>query len=482
MQARRPAGEFEILEPRRETRADLKLLAIMGAGVSGAVCATGIAAGGVEGGAYALVGAIASVALLAYVFAPARPVYRGDRAVAERFFLTKLVFAAFAVRLVCAWILHMGDAWRSIGGDEGTFHGNASLNTLWLRQDILYRHNFKFQDTHEVGYIYLLTSIYYTFGISKFIPLVLNAAVGACIVYPVHSLAGRWGGRIAARRAALVVAFFPSLILWSSLMVRDVMMLFFIIACLWTADELRRRFRVGTLVALAGCIAAMATLRTYIAALVTVAVAISLLMGRKSTRQSLWIGGLVIVGVVVAVRQTGVGLSEAGRANLEYLAMMRTFNAMGVNAAGSLGTDVDISTPTKALVYLPEGLLYFYLSPLPWQISSSRQVFAILDLLVWYPMLFAGLWGAVWLVRRRLRAALPLLLVVVGISVLYALVEGNIGIIFRHRGQIVVPFCVLAGVGFALRKRAAAREAKARGRPVPLDASPAGALRPAPGL
>jgi hypothetical protein len=460
----------------------LKLLAIMGVAVSGAVCATGIASGGIDGGAFALVGAIATVALLAYVFAPARPVYRGDRAVAERFFLTKLVFAAFAVRLVCAAILHLGDLWHSIGGDEGTFHSNASLMTLWLSKDIAYRHHFKFKDTHEVGYIYLLTSLYYTFGISKFIPLVLNAAVGACIIYPVHSLAGRWGGRLAARRAALVAAFFPSLILWSSLMVRDVLMLFFIIACLWTADELRRRFRPGTLVALGGCIAAMATLRTYIAALVTVAVALSLLMGRRSTRQSLWIGGIVIVGIVVAVRETGIGLNEASRANLEYLSMIRTYNAMGVNAAGSLGTDVDISTPTKALVYLPEGLLYFYLSPLPWQISSSRQVFAVLDLLVWYPMLFLGLTGTVWLVRRRLRAALPLLLVVVGISVLYALVEGNIGIIFRHRGQIVVPFCVLAGVGFALRRRAAAREAKALGRPVPLHAPAASALRPSPGL
>ena len=38
------------------------------------------------------------------------------------------------------------------------------------------------------------------------------------------------------------------------------------------------------------------------------------------------------------------------------------------------------------------------------------------------------------------------------ITVLYALVEGNVGIIFRHRAQVIAPMMVIAGVGLAVRR------------------------------
>ncbi|HEU4395533.1 MAG TPA: hypothetical protein VFS92_08195, partial [Planctomycetota bacterium] len=124
------------------------------------------------------------------------------------------------------------------------------------------------------------------------------------------------------------------------------------------------------------------------------------------------------------------------------------------------------------------GLAYFYLSPFPWQIGSPRQVMAVVDLLVWYSILPAVFYGMVWLLRRRFRAILPLLLVVIGISVLYALVEGNIGIIFRHRAQIIVPLCAVAGVGTALRRRAARKESRLLEGALPLDPAARGSLRP----
>ena len=49
------------------------------------------------------------------------------------------------------------------------------------------------------------------------------------------------------------------------------------------------------------------------------------------------------------------------------------------NIAKFFHTTADISTPEKALVFLPKGMAYFLLAPFPWMLGSIRQV---LDLFI----------------------------------------------------------------------------------------------------
>ena len=332
------------------------------------------------------------------------------------------------------------------------------------------------------GYFYFVGTMYHAFGVTKFVPLLLNCVIGAATVYPIHALAGHLGGRVAARRAALLVAYFPSLVLWSGLMVRDCVVLFFLATALLAAWHLRRRFSLAHLGALVVCLAALSTLRTYMFILVAVAIAASLVIGQRNAARAVATGGVLMLALVVAIQQTRLGDSEMERANLEFLQKQRVLNAMGSTGAGSMGTEVDISTPTAALTYLPIGLAYFYLSPFPWQIGSPRQGLAVLDLLLWYSILPSVFFGMAWLLKRRFRAILPLLLVVIGISVLYALVEGNIGIIFRHRSQIIVPLCAVAGVGAALRRRRARKESRLLEGSLPVHPAARGPLGAPEGL
>jgi hypothetical protein len=68
--------------------------------------------------------------------------------------------------------------------------------------------------------------------------------------------------------------------------------------------------------------------------------------------------------------------------------------------------------------------------------------------------------------RHRFRDASMLILCVAVITILYALVEGNVGIIFRHRAQVIAPVMVFAGIGIAARRE------RSRAAPAP---PPAGA-------
>jgi hypothetical protein len=459
----------------------MKILAAVGIFLCIAFGGVGVALGGVEG-MWLLLGVCGlGLVACAYLLEPSRWV-EPTAAVDERGFLAKLVMKAILLRCLVSVFLHITGAYDYLGGDEGTFDANGQIFCLWLQKLLPFSLGQRLAGRDEVGYPYLVGAIYYTFGVSKFLPLLLNCVIGGCLVYPVHALAGRFGGRDAARRAAVLVAYFPSLVLWSALMVRDVWALMGIMGALYFGDRLRREFRVRHLIAAVACLALLAVVRGYLLYIVGAGYVLTFLLRRSSVPRTLFVGGLLMVGVMLAVRSDVLPAYSLGQLDLQSMADMRRYNAMGPNPQASLGTDVDISTPMGALSYLPLGLLYFYLSPLPWQIGSPRQFMAIVDLVVWYSMLPAAVVGLVWLVRHRARSVFPLVFAVIGISVLHGLVEGNIGIIFRHRAQIIVPLAVMAGVGYAVRKRAQARENRALEGPVPVHAAARGALGPSPGL
>jgi hypothetical protein len=460
----------------------MKLFAAVGLIVCIALVVVGSSFGGGGGVALSLgAGALAAFLLLRLLAPSSWEVDRSSSERGERAFLAKIVFWAFLARGAVSLVLHQTGWWEYLGADEGTFDSNGRVFFLFLRGDLPFSVGSKLGAHDEVAYPYLVGALYYAFGLSKFLPLLVNCAAGAALVYPIHALAGRFGGRQAARRAAFLVAFFPSLVLWSALMVRDVWALLFIAGALYYADRIRRHIALQDLAGLLGCAAALSFFRSYIAIIVLAAIAVALVLARRSVPKAVFSGITVMVLLILALRVGAMNDALFDRADFQSLSQIRHFNSLGSTGAGSLGT-ADVSTPTAALTYLPLGLLYFYCSPLPWQVGSPRQVLALADLLLWYACLPAVVYGMAWLLRHRFRAALPLLLAVIGISVLYALVEGNIGIIFRHRAQIIVPLCAVAGVGYALKKRRARKESRALEGPVPDYAPPRGALRPAPGV
>jgi len=108
---------------------------------------------------------------------------------------------------------------------------------------------------------------------------------------------------------------------------------------------------------------------------------------------------------------------------------------------------VDISTPTGALAFLPIGLFYFVFAPFPWMLGSIRQIVAMPEMLYWYTLMPAMVRGGRILLRKRGRESLFLLLLLISLSVGYAIGQGNIGTMFRHRAQVLPIFLILAAVG-----------------------------------
>jgi hypothetical protein len=119
---------------------------------------------------------------------------------------------------------------------------------------------------------------------------------------------------------------------------------------------------------------------------------------------------------------------------------------------------------TRTLSYLPKGFAYALFAPFPWAATRSLDLLTVPEMLVWYVALVLNPVVA-WRRRDNFGALMPLLLYVAGLLVLFALAEGNIGTLYRHRGMVVPFVIVIAAPGLlAIGRWASARARTVVGR------------------
>ncbi|MBI4348323.1 MAG: hypothetical protein HY553_15890 [Elusimicrobia bacterium] len=97
----------------------------------------------------------------------------------------------------------------------------------------------------------------------------------------------------------------------------------------------------------------------------------------------------------------------------------------------------------RTLEYIPRGLSHSLFAPFPWQIRRPVDVLPLPEMVVWYVCLAA----ATATLLRRWRSWRELLLLGAfsfGMLLLLALVEGNVGTLYRHRGMATPWILVLS--------------------------------------
>lgn len=319
-------------------------------------------------------------------------------------------------------------------------------------------------DLHgRTGYYVWNASIYAIVGFVPLAPTLLNALFGGLAVVLAYRLARTLAGDDAARLAALLTAFCPSLVLWSSLNLKDAAAILAILVALRGAQRIALGSGPAGLVALAAGLGLLGELRGYLAAVAALSVAVALVLPRLAgPRAPLALVALLAVGAIVL---TAIGPIEglADEASLESLDRARRELAFGASAYHG---EADVATLGGALSFLPVGLAYFLFAPAPWQVWNARQVLTLPEMLAWYALLPQVVAGFAFALRARAGAALPLATFALFATVSYALAESNLGTAYRHRAQVLVIFLVFAAIGLAHRRerRAAAAAAHAGGR------------------
>ncbi len=422
------------------------------------------------GGVVYLLPAVGPGALAFCVLVSLPTLYVLARSGDEKQFLLRLFLLAVLARVIVASIIYLANLQEFFGGDANTYHlFGESLNQSWHGDDY---HGGRYatfisSGVGAWGMLYVVAAVYEVLGANMFAIQLINASVGASTAVVVfYTTQILFGNSRVSKLAALLVAFFPSLILWSSQALKDGLIIMALALCILATLKLMEKISFGYLVVLGVCLAALLSLRFYIFYMMAAAVGGSFVIGLKSANAKNFIHRFVAIGAIGLVftwfgviRFATVQFEKYG--NLQMVAMSRLDQAR--NAESGFAKDVDVQTTEGALTVIPIGLIYLLFAPFPWQLASLRQSIALPEMIVWwaaFPLLVLGLWYAV---KHRLRQVSPIVLFTTMLTLAYSVFQGNVGTAYRQRSQLLVFYFIFVAVGAVILKEKAEdrdREAK----------------------
>jgi hypothetical protein len=375
----------------------------------------------------------------------------------QRVFLLRVFVAGLLIRMAVGALINAFQLQDFFGGDAITYDFlGITLLDSW-RSGVVQPAEFKdLALTSGWGMPYLVAGVYALTGQNTLAVQFVNAVIGAATA-PIIFLCARhvFQNLRVAKLAAVCVAFYPSLILWSSQGLKDGPIVFLLALTMLATLRLGERLSVKYIVLIVLAMFAVLTLRFYVFYMLAAAVGGAFVIGmRPVASQSLarqlaivlFLGlGLTYLGVL---RTAGAQFEQFG--NLQAVQTTRADLARSANSG--FGQDVDVSTTSGALSAVPVGMTYLLFAPFPWQVASLRQSLTLPEMVAWwasFPLLVMGIW---FTLRYRMRQALPILIFTTMLTLAYSIFQGNVGTAYRQRSQILVFYFIFVAVGAVLMK------------------------------
>lgn len=362
--------------------------------------------------------------------------------------------SAFAVRVGFAVIIRALGISDFFAPDRNGYEaGGQALATNWAGGSFVSPEMVVRRYSGDLNFYHYLNGVSFYLGSGPWLILLLNCLIGALVPGLVASIASHLGGTPTSRRyAALLGAFFPSMVLWSSINIRDIWALTAILFALDSALAVRERPSVVRFAVLAASMSLLGLLRSYMFVLVALGIAASVVASLSVNRVRGFVAALASALLCLYLYSTtGFGHQWVQDASLERIAEIRQGMAQGAQSAYL--EDADVSTPEGALRFIPLGMAYFWLAPFPWMIRGLRQALTLPEMLLLYWLISPLARGLRHSFGRHFSQAAMVACVVGVVSMAYALVEGNSGTAYRHRAQVLGPVLSICAIGLAARPK-----------------------------
>lgn len=365
----------------------------------------------------------------------------------ERRWLWIVIACAFVLRIGAATVFAIAPQFRLFHDDaDGYEYLGLAIAADWSGEGP----SIPSVPGQNIGYTYVAAGVYYLFGRFRVNLSYFSAVMGTTTVILVYMLARMLAHKVVARRAVLFTAFMPSMILWSSVALKDPLMSCLIVLSLLSCLHLKERMSIWSVLGVVLPLAAIQPIRFYIVYFVGFAVAASLLVDR-SIRLMSGLSKPVVLLIFVLLLFPLIGLAKPAQDGADVLSFKRVStyrSGMARTADSGFSSNVDVSTPGRALAFLPVGMSVLLLGPFPWQITSLRAAMAVPEAMVWWIMFPSMIRGVAFLIRRRFSRASPLIIFSVTLTCAYSLVHGNVGSAFRQRAQVFIFLFVFAALGW----------------------------------
>lgn len=300
------------------------------------------------------------------------------------------------------------------------------------------------------GMTRLVAGLYFFIGRNPHAVQFLSCAAGAATVVGIYFCALKmYSNTRVAKTAAIIIAVCPSLVIWSSQLLKDGFIIFLLVIAMLMVMKLQESFSYVNAFILLGSLAGILSLRFYIFYIAVAAAAGGLFVGYSNNLTSIVRRAAVVAFVGLGFAYLGIfqnsQLDIEKYANLERIQFTRS--ALSTTADSGFASGTDVSTAGGAVSALPIGFAYLMLSPFPWQISNLRQAITLPEMIIWWlllPITCLGIW---YTVKNRLRSSIVVILFTFVLTAAYSIYQGNVGAAYRQRAQIQVFLFIFASVG-----------------------------------
>jgi len=370
----------------------------------------------------------------------------------------RVFLIALVLRLIVGIVLHYLDLRDFFGADANTYDSIAdSLTHIWHGESSTFSRYEIYRATKVTGagwgMNYGVAGIYWIFGRNILLVQTICGTIGAATVPAIYFCARRiYNNHRVAIISAYFAALFPAMVIWSSQLLKDGLIIFLLVISMTLVMRLREKLSIIEVILLGLCLFGILSLRFYIFYMVAVAVVGSFFIGISGSTQSTL--ARITAVIILGIGLTYFGVIRIASADLDTTTDLKNVQRSRLDLARSadsgFGSDADVSTPTGALTTLPLGLTYLFLAPFPWESRTLRQAITIPEELVWWGMIILIISGLIYTIRNRFREALPILIFTLMLTIAYSIFQGNVGTAYRQRTQIQVFLFIFAAVGYEL--------------------------------
>lgn len=388
------------------------------------------------------------------------PVSRRSPDESERVFLIYLYLGTVFVRWAVGIVILLSGYLEFFGGDQLTYDtwgwglaqawAGTLQNTKWV-----YDRMRGYSGTN--GMYYWVAVLYSIFGHSQIIAMICQSAIVSftpILTYKISFLL--YGSRKAARYASLLVAFLPSMVIWSSLLLKDPVIIFLLCTTVYCALKTQRELQYVYIIPATLAMLPILSIRAYVFYFILFSLAASYFMSRFGSKLSLRAYLARLCGIaVIGCALFAIGFDEIVAAQLKTNVLEKIQSSrtdLARSGYSGFGTSAKVSTIQDALAFMPTGITYLVLAPFPWQGGGLRQMLALPEQVVWYALFPFFIIGMIYTARRHLRDALIIFLFVVQLTCFYGIFVGNVGTAHRQRTQVFVFYLIFTAAGIVYSK------------------------------
>ena len=389
-------------------------------------------------------------------------IYRNSDAEDRKFILTVLILA-FLLRSAFAVIFHGANflkGYHGISGDDLLYTVKSwGLVFKWEGKPYGWVADLA-SNSPKFGmnpFTYLLAFFYKVFGFHPVSSKLINCIIGTLIGWVAYLLGSEMFDRRTARISMFIVIFYPSIMRWSIANLKDplIMLLFMVCAyILITASKRRIELWKVLLLVFSAWLLYDFTPRLYF---ILIAVCLGLLgvlrLFEALRSQRTRVAALAVAALILfAALYYFCCVDPASLIKAIYVCEEKQGLMAKADYAGYyFYSGRFMENLSMGVVSMPEfinivykSVVYFMLTPLPWQFTSPERLLAFPQMALWYLMLFLSFFGFLKLsVRCRGASLMAGALLAIGITA-SAMAEGNIGSAFRHRDMFTPFFAIFS--------------------------------------